>query len=301
MKKIFYTSGLIALSAFVLFTSCKKKDKEDFPTKPNANTNTGDLVYVTPSFPSTLYDASGILVAARVTDKKVIIISPVKTTYEYGMAQFSNTPGNFVNLMDMGNIWLNDTNLTKGSTYNYLSTISNYSISLSSGVHWKVPNLNVDTTYTNVFPNNSDTITNWDDNWLPLTYTVYAKPAPVLSTDPAYPQYKIDSTQYVKDSVADYTINYSIPISSTTQNADSVSIIFFNNAGYYYERTWSDTVSYATFRPVDFKNYPSNPGSSNLIMQKNAIKYYKNTTASPGKNYYFLQMHSDIKYYTPTK
>ena len=284
MKKIIYTAGILATLSLTLFTSCKK-DTEAFPTNPQSNGVYTEFSYVTPYFP-TVADASGIFVSAQVFDEKTVVVSPFVNNYEYGMAKFTNTQGNFTSLTNFGTITLNDSTLTKASDLSYLSATSTFSLNLGHKATWVVSNNPSIPTFTyslnGVCPTYTNIITNWDNVWLPLPPHAEVVSSPTYASDVAY----------------NATIQYSIPISQYALNSDTVIIAMMDGSGFSYVRKVASTDSVTSFKPNDFKNYPA-VDRTTFNLQISPIKYQDTTIGS--KNYYFLKMASYIKYYNATK
>ena len=287
MKKIFYTSSVLAALSLTLLSGCKK-DTVAFPDKVQNNGTYADLAYITPNFP-VIADADGILISAQVTNQKTIIISPFANEYEYGMAKFTNTTGNFSNLADAGTITLNDSTLAKSSTFSYLSTANAYTLNLSNTAKWNVGGNGafggIAYTGNSNNPNYSNSITNWDSKWVPT-----------------YPRnLTLGSSTYHLDSLYNVSPAYSIPIKNYTDSlkTDSVNIVMVDNTGFYYSKTVSSKAITADFAPNDFASKPSFDISS-FKLQINAINYDTAITVN-SKKYYFLKMQSNIKYYGATK
>ena len=269
MKKIYYTVAVLTLLSLVIFSSCKKINEGPFPSPTPANGNYPDLTYITPLFPS-IANASGILIAVQAHNEKTVIVTPFQNNYEYGMAQFTGTPGNFNSLINAGSISLNSTSLAQSSTNNYLSSASTFSINLSGSTIWQmggasnIPAFNY--SLNGVYPTFTDSFQKWNNAWIPI----YG-----ATTD----------TQTVR-----------IPISAYANNADSVVVAFINGS-YVAQKKQAATDVQAIFHVSDFNGFPG--GITNLILQINAIKY--RDTVISGKYYYLLKMGSYTKYYTPTK
>lgn len=329
MKKIYYSVVVIALLLIVFFTGCKKVNEGPFPTKPNAGGTYTDLAYITPSFP-TIGNAIAILIAAQVHDEKTVVVSPFQNNYEYGMAQFTSTPGNFSSMISAGSISLNGNSLTASSTNSYLSPTSNYTIGLSGSTSWQiqgagsVPGFNY--TLNGVYPFYTDSFQNWDNNWLPIyprkliplptrpTLThLPDRPVPIPNAPPSWwitdsiyyyqniqtiNNYITDSTKHRTDSIYNKTVQWTVPISGYVFNADSVYLILKDGTGFLYQTKVAANVDSVAFTPNTFANYPSYSVSS-FVMELNAIKY-RDTVVS-GNKYYFLKMGSYIKYYGATK
>jgi hypothetical protein len=316
MKKIFYTASVLATLSVTLFTGCKK-DTVAFPDKAQSNGTYSDLAYITPYFPA-IADADGILIAAQVTNQKTVIISPYINIYEYGMAKFTNSTGNFASLADAGSITVNDSNLVKSSALSYLSSTSTYSLNFSNSAAWNIGGNGSfqGTTYTltGANPTYSNSFANWDSKWTPIypkpLYVVPARPIKSNYTGASgspgdtiqfkadYSTYITDSVTHYKDSVYNATNQYSIAIKNYTSNADTVIIAMVDGSGFSYIRKAPATDSLAYFKPNDFLGY-SSYDISTFKLQFNAIKY--NSTMVGAKKYYFLKMASYIKYYQATK
>lgn len=323
MRKVYYSVVVLTLLSLVIFSGCKKVNEGPFPTKPNAGGTYPDLAYITPQFP-TIGNASGILIAAQVHDQKTVVVTPYQNNFEYGMAKFTNSVGNFTTLIDAGSISLNDTNLTKSNLFSYLSSASNYNINLSGSTVWKlngnsgnnIPAFNY--TLNGVYPFFTDSFTKWDNNWLPI----YPRTLLALPAAPTYPlpsvvpnstytpthqdsvtynlaqTFKTDSIKHRTDSIYNATPQWTVPIKGRIFNADSVYIVLKDATGFLYHTTVAATTDSVAFTPNTFTGYQGYDVTS-FIMQLNAIKY-RDTTIS-GKNYYFLKMGSYIKYYGATK
>jgi len=318
MKKIVYASGVLAALSLTLFTGCKK-DSEAFPTKAQSNGVSTEFSYITPYFP-TIADADGILISAQVYDEKTVIVTPFLNTYEYGMAKFTNTQGNFSSLFDAGTIKLNDSTLAKANDLSYLSSTSTFSLGLSGKAMWQISGNNGVPSFNyklnGVCPAYGYSIPSWDSKWIPIyPRTLYPLPArPTIthinssssSSDSAYYNanktdilaYLSDSTTRYKDSVYNATNQYSVPIKNYVVNTDTVIIALMDASGFTYIRKVNATDSVANFKPNDFTGYP-NYDITTFNFQVNAIKYQDTTIGA--KNYYFLKMGSYIKYYNATK
>jgi hypothetical protein len=313
MKKIYYSVVVLALLSIALFTRCKKVNEGPFPSNPPAGGTFNDLVYITPNFP-TLSNATGILIAAQVHDQKTVIVTPFQNNYEYGMAQFANTPGNFSSLVSAGSISLNGTSLAASSANSYLSSTSTFSLNLGLSTYWQVGIPSFNYTLNGVYPIYADSFQNWNNNWLPI----YPRTLLTLPSPPSYPlpvltstSTPVDSTTYAlamtykSDSLTNHlnavynnTPQWTVPIKGYIFNADSIYIVLSDGASFFYQTKVSASVDSIAFTPNTFANYPSY-NVTTFIMQLNAIKY-RDTVVS-GKNYYFLKMGSYIKYYGATK
>ncbi|MBS1646381.1 MAG: hypothetical protein JST67_03460 [Bacteroidetes bacterium] len=313
MKKIIYSASIMCLASSLFVTGCKK-DTTPFPTNSQSNSNPySDYSFTTPYFP-TLGNADAILVAARVSNTRSVIVSPVSFTYEYGMAKFAASTGNFTNLLNIGNITLNDSNLANTGANYYLSSINSYSINLSGGVVWNVAGTNY--TIANPMPSYTYAPNLWDTKWMPV-YPVnfhndIVRPAPsnpLSATDIVnYPgmtfaqavnAHKADSTQRNKDSLFNILPAFGIPLKNYLSNADSISLVMTDGAGFTFVKTFpaSDTVAYVY--PKDFANSPSTYNNLSFITQLNAYKYQSMPVS--GKNYCFLNLASYMKYNQATK
>ncbi len=333
MKKIYYSVVALVLLSLLFFTGCKKVNEGPFPSPPNAGGTYNDLAYITPSFPN-VANASGILIAVQVHNEKTVVVTPFQNNYEYGMAEFTNTPGNFSSLISAGSISLNGTSLAASSANSYLSPASNYTIGLSGSTSWQIGGVTPGGTnvpafnysLNGVYPFYTDSFQNWDGNWLPIyprslnpvptrpTYThLPSRPVPLPTPAPAWwladstyyyqnmsaiNTYITDSTKHRTDSIYNKTPQWTVPIRGYAFNADSVCIILKDATGFLYHTTVAATTDSVAFTPNTFTGYQSYDVSS-FIMELNAIKY-RDTTIS-GKNYYFLKMGSYIKYYGATK
>jgi hypothetical protein len=319
MKKIYYSVVVLTLLSIFFFTGCKKVNEGPFPSPPNAGGTYTDLAYTTPSFP-TIAGASGILIAAQVHDQKTVIVTPFQNNYEYGMAEFASSPGNFSSLISANSVSLNANALTASNNNSYLSSTSNYTIGLSGSTSWQIQgNSSIPTfnyTLNGVYPSYADSFQNWDNNWLP----VYPRSLPIVPAQPTVTHINdhsshSDSTYYnqnlstintfLSDSLQ-YATNFSynkapqwtVPIRGYVFNADSVYIILKDGTGFFYQTKVATTVDSVAFSPNTFTGCQSSYDVTSFIMQINAIKY-RDTVTSNGK-YYFLKMGSYIKYYGAT-
>jgi hypothetical protein len=318
MKKIYYSVVILALLSIALFTGCKKVNEGPFPSNPPAGGTFNDLSYITPNFP-TLSNATGILIAAQVHDQKTVIVTPFQNTYEYGMAQFASTPGNFSSLVSAGSISLNGTSLAASSANSYLSSTSTFSLNLGLSTYWQVGIPGFNYTLNGVYPIYSDSFQNWNNNWLPIyprtLVTLPTRPTITHLPSTSDPNYVTDTTYYytnlsaiqtyLSDSLTNHinavynqTPQWTVPIKGYIFNADSIYIVLSDGASFFYQTEVSASVDSVAFTPNTFANYPGY-NVTTFIMQLNAIKY-RDTVVS-GKNYYFLKMGSYIKYYGATK
>ncbi|HXD91856.1 MAG TPA: hypothetical protein VNX01_01515, partial [Bacteroidia bacterium] len=267
MNKLYYAASLLALTSLSVLTGCKK-DTTPFPTNPQSNGVYPDLAYTTPWFP-TIYDADGIFISNQVTDEKTVIISPYRNLYEYGMAKVTGTTGNFNNLIDAGNVTLNDSVLVKSTALSYLSSITNYTLNLSNTAAWSISGNASVPTMTNTLsgannPTYLNDVTTWDTKWTPIL------PRPLT----------VGSSTYHLDSLYNATVQYSIPVK--TANADSTIIFMTDNVnGLVYKRTCLSTDTVANFKPNDFPistvyDLPS------FKLQISAIKYNHKDTLFGG-------------------
>ena len=291
MKKLINTGKFLAILSLVILQSCKKDSKVDFPTQTPAGGNYADFTYNTPTIPS-IADADAILAAVHVHNYRIVTKSPVEKEYQYGMAFFANTTGNFSSLVAADSVSVDTAKLVMGSDNSYISNTSTYSLNFSGTNTWKVKGIGSVSaaTYTDVSADptftyfTSATPKYWDDSWVPLS----AKDSITNPTTAA------DLAANIQTRIYNFKINYTIPIKAYASNADTVFIIFNDGAGYNYQRKVAATDSIATFKPMDFWGM-SGYSLSNLTMQINAVKYH-NAVAGTKKNYY-LKVGSYIKYW----
>jgi len=324
MKKIYYSVVALALLSIAFFTGCKKINEGPPPFPPNANGTFNDLTYITPTFPS-IANASAMLIAVQAHDQKTVIVTPFQNNYEYGMAQFSSSPGNFSSLINAGSLLVNSIGLTPSSTNSYLSPATNYTIGFTNNVSWQigggngVPAFNY--SLNNVFPLFTDSFQNWADNWLPIYQRAMpfvplpaapTYPLPNIVPTPTYTPTHADSVTYnlaqvyKTDSASDNVVStynktpqWTVPIKGYVFNADTVFIILNDFNGFFYQTKVAATVDSVAFTPNTFSVSPSSYNVATLTMQVNAVKY--RDTVIHGNKFYFLKMGSYIKYYGATK
>lgn len=305
MNKLANIGKLGALTVFLglaLF-SCKK-DTTAFPTQSAAGGTDGDFVYTTPTLPS-ISDADGILAAVHAHNYRIVVLSPFQQEYQYGMAAFTNTTGNFSMLTSGGNVTIDNMALTANSNMLYQSNATTYSIGLEGTNNWSVtgdvsvPAMSY--TDTSDLPkwtlfSTHPTISYWKDEWVPVKPREIQYPTPVPSTDTVnYPQYQADSTKYVTDSVWNETPFLEIPLQGYVSGTDTVSIHWHDDAGFKFEKKFAATDSLATIKPNDFKNMQTYSSTADFMMEVNLIKY--NAVLTGGKKYYYLKMSSHMKYW----
>lgn len=284
MKSTTVKLGLFALTVAVL-GSCKK-DTEAFPTPTSAGGTTKDFVYGKPSLPS-IKDADGILAAVHVHNYRIITVSPVEKEYQYGMAAFTNTTGNFSVLTDGGAVTVDTSALTKGSDLSYQSYPTTYSLNFSSPATWSVGGAGSvpAMTYTSsngnpswdVFKLNPLLVSYWKDDWVPT-----------------YPKTLTSSSTH-NDSVFNVTPFVSIPIKNYVSNCDSVVITWHDNQGFRFEKKFAATDSLATITPNELAGYPVFSYVGDFQMEINAVNYTSQVIG--GKKYYFIRMGSYVKYW----
>ncbi|HWY38066.1 MAG TPA: hypothetical protein VNY73_05875 [Bacteroidia bacterium] len=177
MKKLIYTGKILTILSLVVLAGCKKDSKVAFPSKSTSNGTYGDFVYGTPTLP-TIMDADGILAAIHVHNYRIVTISPVEKEYQYGMAMFANTTGNFSSLTNADSVWING--MVCANTNNtYLSDATTYSIGLGGTVSWNVKGAGSVPAMTNSVPSGDPAYAPFSissggyltDTWLP-TFTV---------------------------------------------------------------------------------------------------------------------------------
>jgi hypothetical protein len=193
MKKLIYTGKFLTLLSLVILTGCKKDSKVDFPKQTMSSGNTADFVYGTPTLPGIL-DADGILAAVHVHNYRISTINPFEKTYEYGMAQFTNTTGNFSSLINADSVWINGM-VCANTNNSYLSDATTYSIGLSGPVTWKVKGSGSVPAMTKSLTSGDPAYAPftsggyWSDTWLP-TFTVTITPVtrkPTKNVSPPVP------------------------------------------------------------------------------------------------------------------
>jgi len=274
--------GVLALSLALVATSCKK-DTGEFPAASTGGGTTADFVYGPPTLPS-IADADGILAAVDAHNYRIVTISPFEKQYQYGMAAFTNTTGNFTSLTGGGAVTVDTSNLTASSAMMYQSYPITYSLNFASNVTWNVTGAGSvpAMTYTvtsaipawTIFSNPASNISYWKDEWIPV-----------------YPKTVVTTA----DSIFNATPFATIPIKDYVSNADTVIITWHDNVGFSYTRKVPATDSITVFKPNDFAGYQVYSQDSDLKLEINLVSY--NSVISGGKKYYFIRMGSYIKYW----
>lgn len=285
MKKLIYTGKILTILSLVVLTSCKKDSKVDFPKQATSNGNQADFTYRTPSFPD-LKDADGILIAAHVRNYWVITKdSPFEKEFQYGMAKFTNTTGNFSSLADADSVVVDTSNLTKAADYSYMSNPTTYSLNFGKTNTWKVKGAgsiggttitdpSSDPTYNYFNSGTTGYPKYFDDTWVPT-----APKNPALTHI---------------DTVFNTTPFAVFPIKGYVQNTDSVIVTFQDDNGFSFTKKAAATDSLLTITPNELLNYPS-ANQNSLTLQINLVKYHNVMVGS--KKYYYLKMGSYIKYW----
>lgn len=294
--------GVLTLCLGLAVVSCKKKDTTEFPTQTSAGGTDGDFVYTSPTLPS-ISDADGILAAVDAHNYRIVVVSPFEKQYQYGVAAFTNSTGNFSMLTSGGNVTIDNMALTAGSSMLYQSHATTYSIGLDGTNTWSVsgdgsvPAMNYadtsDLPKWTLFSSHP-TVSYWKDEWVPVYPRKLEYPQPVAPGAAGYAQYQADSTKYVTDSIWNATDYMEIPLQGYVSGADSVAVHWHDDAGFKYEKKFAASDSLATFKPNDFKNMQTFSSTSDFMMEVNLIKY---TAVIPGKKYYYLKMASHMKYW----
>ncbi len=306
MKKLIYTGKILIILSLVILQSCKKDSKVDFPKQASSNGTFPDFSYRTPTI-SNISDADGILLAVQAHNYHIVTISPVEQDYEYGMAQFTNSNGNFSSLTDADSVWVNSTNCDKSTSFSYLSSALTYSLGFSGNISWKVkgagavPGMTFSTSGGN--PTYGYSFAKWDVAWIPIYPRTLIAPTPVILPIATHADtlrwlhdivlFKNDSVTHRTDSIYNLTTQYTIPIRNYVANADTVVIVMNDGLGFNYERKVLATDSLAYFSPNSFSGFPGFSLSA-LTIQVNLLKY--NSTIIGTKKYYFIKMGSYIKY-----
>jgi len=312
--------GALALSLALVATSCKK-DTGEFPTQTSAGGSTANFVYDAPTLPP-INDADGILAAVDMHNYHIITISPYQKHFQYGLAAFTNTTGNFSSLTSGGTVTVDTSILTPSSAMLYQSYPTTYSLNFGSNVSWNVTGAgsvppmtytltNPNPTYS-LFPNQSSTsptqyyTSYWKDEWVPVYPKPLVKPLPVItapdtsnpqydSLNVVYIKYKSDSLKFKVDSLWNETPYTSIPIQDYIANADTVFITWYDNTGFKFIRKAPATDSITSFKPNDFLGYPNYSTASDFKMEINCVSY--NSVLAGGKKYYYIRMSSWVKYW----
>lgn len=296
-------AGVLALSVALLATSCKK-DTEAFPTVTPAGGYTADFAYETPTLPS-IKDADAILAAVHVHNYRIVTISPVEKEFQYGLAAFTNTTGNFSSLTSGGALVVDTSSLTANSAGLYQSYPTTYSLNFGSTVYWSVGGAGSFPAATNtittglpnytLFSNMTSNISYWKDDWVPQYPRTLNKPLPViLPNQTGYATYKADSLKYIIDSTYNATDYIAIPIKGYVANTDTVAIYWHDVAGFKFEKKFAATDSLATFKPNDFTGYPIYSQASDFIMEINLLNY---TPQVSSKKLYYIRLSSYMKYW----
>ncbi len=285
-KKLIYTGKCLIILSLVVLSSCKK-DTVAFPKATTSNGTTPDFAYRTPTIP-TFADADGVLTAVQAHNYHIVTVSPFQQDYEYGMAQFTNTTGNFAALTDGGAVTVSAVSCAQSGDFSYLSTASTYSIDFSGNTNWVVAGAGSVPNMTNLvaatIPSYSYGFAKWDtETWAPLS-------AKDSITNPVT---TADFAANVITRAYNFKVNYTVYAKNYTANADSLIIIFNDGLSYNFQKKIGANDS-LNFRPIDFWGAPGYT-LANLTMQVNAVKYSNVTVGT--KKYYYLKMASYIKYW----
>lgn len=275
--------GVLTIALGLMATSCKK-DEGEFPTKTAAGGYTADFAYEAPTLP-TILDADGILAAVDAHNYRIVTLSPFEKQFQYGMAAFTNTTGNFSSLTSGGSVTVDTSALTPNSSMLYQSYPTTYSLNFSgSNIAWSVSGAGTvpAMTYTNtgalpvftLFSNTAANTSYWKDEWVP------EYPVPVNTS---------------ADSIANATPFFSMPIKGYVANTDTVIIGWHDDAGFSFFKKFAATDSLALITPNELSGYQVYNQGQNLIMEINLVNY--NSTSSGGKKYYFIRQTSYMKYW----
>jgi hypothetical protein len=273
MKKTTTAGTVLIIASLLAFTACKKKDKVngDFPQQSVGNGTSPDFVYSSATLPS-IKDADGILGAVNSYNYRIATLSPMSAYFEYGLAGFTNTTGNFSALTDAGAITVDTSALAKSSSMMYQSHPTTYSLNFNSApISWNVAGAG---------------------NMPASAYTI------PTGNNPSYNYFEGQSV-YWKDEwtpiAQGSSVTYSIPVKNYTSNADTVCFIFKDGGSYYFEKKVPATDSIASFTASDFANVSAAADLTTLTFEINAVKYYPVTVGT--KKYYFLRMDAHKKYW----
>jgi hypothetical protein len=328
MKKLIYTGKFLTLLSLVILTGCKKDSKVDFPKQTTSSGNTADFAFTAPNFP-TIKDADGILIAVQAHNYYKVTVNPFEKTFEYGMAEFTNTTGNFSSPVSAGTVVVDTTTLESSGAW-YLSPIRSYSLNFSSApINWSVSGAGSMPSANQSLAASSEPAYNYGgehfETWIPALprtlITVPTKPTPPAplssyTTTAGHPDhadsvnyntnlyppylnllstYQLDSAKRRSDSIFNITPIFVMPVKGYTTGTDTLFIILNDGQNFYYERKILPTDSVANFTPNDFAAYPSAPNQTNYSVQVNAVKYSSAMVGS--KKYYYLKMGSYIKFW----
>ncbi len=298
--------SLLAVSLSLFVASCKK-DTGEFPKQSSGGGNTQDFVYGTATLPS-IADADGIIAAADVHNYRTLVISPFEKRYQYGLAAFTNTTGNFSALTSGGAVTVDTSALTAQSSGLYQSYPTTYSLNFASANSWNITGSGsvpaMTYTLTNPIPTyslfpastgGSYYVSFWKDDWIPAQPRKTPKPLPVIPPGgTGYATYKTDSIKFINDSIYDFVPYIKIPVTGYSANADSAVVKWHDNAGFYFEKRYAATDSIKV-RRIDFDGYPSYQQDADFQMEISVVKY--NSIMVGVKKYYYLRMKSFVRYY----
>ncbi|MGZ4036036.1 MAG: hypothetical protein ACXVP4_14325 [Bacteroidia bacterium] len=313
MKKLVYAGKLLTIASLVVLAGCKKDKKEAFPTQPNAGGNTSDYVYGTPTIPS-LY-ADGILTAVQMHSYHIVTISPVEKDFEFGVAKFTNTTGNFSAMADADSVRVNSVNLTKYSNNFYASNLENVNNGFSGIISWYVKGATFSGATTSFAATGNptykyfsiDSSKYWSDTWLPvfpidttnLRPKIYIAAADSMLDLPRYDKFRDSLILFQADSTSNEIPYASLPINNYAVNADSVYFIWDDNVAFRTKRVVAATATTFYIKPSYFdKKWTGGQTSyvaANFTMEINLIQY--NSATLSGKLFYFLKMGSYKRYW----
>ncbi len=332
MKNSIYTVKFLVLAVSVSFLASCKKDTVAFPKQTLSNGTTGDYIYGTPSLP-VIKDADGILAAIHVHNYRILTISPFEKEFQYGIAAFTNTSGNFTSLTSGGSVTVDTSNLTPSLAFLYQSYPTTYSLNFSSNVSWNVTGagsvpamtytlVNGNPSYSAFANSAASGFSYWKDEWVPTYPKILNKPLPVVPKPAAaappmpnhadtlrwkhdvkvhdslnvyYLVYHTDSLKFKTDSLYNETPFAKIPIKLFSTNTDTAIISWHDNAGFNYTRKAPGTDTLVKFKPNDFLGYPAFSQEADFKMEINLVNY--NMVTSGGKKYYYIRMGSYVKYW----
>lgn len=314
--------SLLAVSLSLFVASCKK-DTGEFPNQSSGGGTTKDFVYGTATLPS-IKDADGIVAAADVRNYRTLVISPFEKRFQYGLAAFTNTTGDFSSLVTAGAITVDTSALTASSTGLYQSYPTTYSLNFAStNIGWNVTgsgsvaamtyNLTNPIPTYSLFPSSTGGTyftSYWKDDWVPTYSRPLSKPAQIFppdslwcdtvptvkcdSAEKAYIKYIADSTKFLLDSTWNETIYMKIPVVGYSANGDSAILKWHDNAGFSFEKKFAATDSIRV-KPNDFLGYPSYQQDADFQMEISLVKY--NSVMVGVKKYYYIRMTSFVKYW----
>lgn len=303
MNRLNYGKLSVFAAALALVATSCKKDVGEFPKQSVAGGTDNDFVYDAPVLPG-IKDADGIIAAVEMHNYRIEIVSPFEKTYQYGMAEFTNTTGNFSVLTGAGAVVVDTSNLTANASGLYQSYPTTYSLNFgSNNTAWSVSGAGgfAATAYTvpagqpsySLLP--STFVSYWKDEWVPTAPRTLVIPVLGGNTHADSVKYATAKQQYHTDSLYNATPCVTLPVKNYVANTDTMVVLWHDDAGYSYYKKVPATDSLALITPNDFGTNTNYSITSNFKMEISLVKYHP--VMSGSKKLYFIRMSSYVKYW----